>query len=96
MLIFLGGIIIIFLYITRLASREKFFFKKFNLFLFIRIMFFGFFKLQKSYFFFNNLKELYIMENFLILLIIVFYLLIALFLIVKISENFKGSLVKQY
>lgn len=95
-LIFLGGIIIIFLYITRLTSREKFLVKKNYLFIFFFFFNFQYLRLNEKNFFFENLKELYFLEKFLVILLIIRYLLISLILLVKISENFKGALIKQF
>lgn len=101
LLIFLGGIIVVFLYVRTLSSETKLFLPQFppqvilRAFLVLlvpsifcmsttkpRFMYF------LSYFFLKN--------NFILMTFLVGYLLLALFLVVKFSESFKGALIKSW
>src|SRR5271163_1327063 len=96
-LIFLGGIIIIFIYVTTLAGNEKFLIPfNFNLlYLPIRrliiIRFLGSYPiLPKEIFFIHT----YLSSTTPILWFLFTFLLITLFVVIKIAESFKGVLVK--
>lgn len=97
-LIFLGGLIVLFIYVTRLASNEKF---NFNInlsinisiaLLFIILIISFYFKHQERILFiFNlkiNLKEMFNYYNAVVLLLTIIYLLLTLIVVVKIiSKN---------
>lgn len=95
MLVFLGGIIIIFIYIASLAGNSKIFFFT-NLWPIIIIFFTLMFFFNITYNPFWNIKSqfhLYSFMSFQILWFVIIYLLASLFCIVKITENFKGPLI---
>lgn len=95
-LIFLGGIMVMFLYVCSLAINEKLIFIKglTTMFFLGLIIFnrFGF-KLTKLN---NSLWELYQYRWSPIIGFFIFYLLIALMLSVKFSQSFKGALSKTW
>lgn len=102
-LVFLGGIIVILLYISLLSSSDKIF-SGFNWIYFIggvvSIGVICFFISCKRRFAFRGitrflrLSYLYYSLNFSMLFFITFYLLLTLFLVVIFSESFKGALKK--
>jgi Zn-dependent protease with chaperone function len=94
-LIFLGGIMVIFLYFSGLSVSEKINFKFKKLELFVFLFFLGVNLNVVSLFEENFLKLLRLNFNKLNLILnmfFIFYLLFALFLVVKFSESFKGRI----
>jgi len=94
-LIFLGGIIIVFIYVTTLAGGDKFF-TTLNLnpitvriYIIIVMRFYGFTNIKKEYF----ILHIYHRNSPLLWFAIIF-LLTTLFLVVKLAESFKGALIK--
>lgn len=101
LLIFSGGIIVVFLYITRLSRKLKFYIKDYYKFLIIFLLIFFRVKeenliISKKNFLFNNLRNLYLSQYFSLIVFIISYVLITLFLCVKVSQTNKGRLTKQY
>lgn len=93
-IIFLGGIIVIFLYITRLLRNEKLFFRsrlKIRLpLLVLAVLPVRIIETQINY---NKILLFCFFEtNATALMFSVFYLLMTLFVVVKICESFKGAL----
>lgn len=110
LLIIIGGLLILFIYITRLVSNEKF---KFNPILFFIHLFiilisltiliidkFNFYSINKRYYILNYLIELnfnkFIMPSYLIIVTIIIYLLIVLIAVVKISRFKSGPLRQKF
>nr|YP_010987582.1 NADH dehydrogenase subunit 6 [Bledius obscurus]WON65988.1 NADH dehydrogenase subunit 6 [Bledius obscurus] len=106
-LIMIGGMLILFIYMTSLASNEKFKFSSkifFMIFFFLILEIFMYFinflysmKLNNflTFSFFNfNFNKFFMFPSFLILLIIIIYLFIALIATVKIT-NFKHGPLRQ-
>ena len=91
LLIFLGGIIIMFIYVTAISNTQKFFSPKLNEFLIV-IIFISLTPINWS--FSSSIFSLIELFNFNLfcITIIVAILLIALFLRVKLVESFKGAL----
>merc|ERR1711893_61306 len=94
MLIFLGGIIVIFLYITTLSRNDKI---KSSLFLEFATTFFGVIIVRINLRLVSRdkmftLSGLYEESSGLMLLFLTFYLLITLLVVVKLRERFKGTL----
>lgn len=93
MLIFLGGMIVMFIYVTALRQSHKFFFSAprvssiSTFILLLRV----FFYLPTSSSAPDRMQELY-HHSFFNLTIIIVFLLWTLFLCVKLVENFKGAL----
>ena len=102
-LIFLGGIMVIFLYITRLSNNDKINHLRFNSISYIIIVLIILtglttedpkFLIDKSL---NSLivfTNLYKRENQGLILLIAIFLLLRLFRVVKFVESFKGALTK--
>ena len=98
-LIFLGGIIVIFLYVRTLSLSNKIVSPTIN---WIAIVMLGSALLWR--FFSSNITTTFVQLNFItqvyqplrftIVLFLVFYLLSALFIVVKITQSFKGALLK--
>jgi hypothetical protein len=95
-LIFLGGIIIIFIYVTTLAGRDKFFIQPniYSYLILARILFIPWFvEFSRS-----RKKEVYIVHIYQssspALWIAIIFLLTTLFVVVKLAESFKGALIK--
>ena len=98
-LIFLGGIIVIFLYVRTLSLSNKIVSPTIN---WIAIVMLGSVLLWR--FFSSNIATTFVQLNFItqvyqplrftIVLFLVFYLLSALFIVVKITQSFKGALLK--
>merc|ERR1712152_128744 len=93
-LVFLGGVIVLIIYINTLAINEKFFYYKINykptyLFIF-------FFLLQiilvKNFYYKMNLYE---SMNFISLLFLILYLLLTLVCVVKLVKFEYGPLIKR-
>ncbi len=96
-LVFLGGIIVIFLYARTLSFSVKLVWNfNFNILLGrVLTLFIVFMKSKYAYFYFRDFFcYFYIMPYFKVLLFLMVYLLVVLFLVVKIIESFKGALVK--
>ena len=96
-LIFSGGIIIIFLYMTRLCRNYKFNIKFSHTFIFLFLLPFfptNFGRVLPCRKF--KLFYLYNLNNLIIFAFIVIYLLLTLILIVSLSQFYKGSLKKFY
>lgn len=96
----MGGIIVIFLYVSSLSSNNKFII---NEKLFIRIIILRTFLLVILFISPINFSTIniipastYIFFNSPIMLFIVSYLLITLFISTKIAESFKGSLIQKF
>jgi len=99
-LLFLGGIIVLFVYICTLISNIKRFVKYYS-----PIIFFLFFPaaLMRLFIFFQNriinfefkqllLSGLYLKSRFLIIILCIVYLLLVLTVRVKLSQKFKGGI----
>nr|UXW64248.1 NADH dehydrogenase subunit 6 [Agenocimbex maculatus] len=112
-MIMLGGMLVLFIYMTSLTSNSNFKFNK-NLFILMMltflfmITFMAFLKMKFNlnlYNFFNpetesnyliklSLKKMFYFPNFKILLLVINYLLLTLFIVVKIININKGPLRK--
>lgn len=98
-LIFLGGIIVIFIYLTSVVENEKLLLSHFML----RFYVFGAAQLlfliiplnHKLYKKFSFIPQLFTYSKVL-LIILTCYLLFSLFIVVKITESFQGSLLKNF
>jgi len=101
-LVFLGGVIILIIYINTLAINEKFFFYKINhkylyLFIFIfllQIIFYKNFFLKINFSNFISIS-LYESINLLSLIFLIFYLLLTLICVVKLVKFEYGPLIKR-
>nr|ALO70545.1 NADH deshydrogenase subunit 6 [Euaesthetus ruficapillus] len=108
-LIMIGGMLILFIYMTSIASNEKFKFNKYIL-IFMSIMLLSI-MINKSYFYYNkiylnsfnnnNLLPLFLNKfmNFpssIILFMIIIYLFITLIAVVKITNFSKGPLRQKF
>lgn len=102
-LIFLGGIIIIFLYVSTLRRGDKVFnfVRGARGFLWTALLILGYGwkpeSLEPALLYSNNMLEFRIMFKSLNVGLLVFlfrYLLVTLFRVVKLSESFKGALIK--
>ena len=100
MLVFLGGVIILIIYINTLIINEKIFLKKFfhlGFYLFIIFIFF----IYKNYIFIKvnnrNFASIIIYENMniFIILFLILYLLFTLICVVKLVKFEYGPLVKR-
>lgn len=94
-LIFLGGMIVIFLYVCSISINEKLTWStRPYLYLIPIIAFFGINVLsEKSN---QGLWEVYSYSWSPLIIFFIFYLLVALVLAVKFSQSFKGALVKNW
>lgn len=92
-LIFIGGIIVVFIYTTSLSPNLKILKLPKNL-LFLSLIF-------NLLIFINhsstplNPKLIFRLRFYFLLIFLIFYLLITLFIIAKLSESFKGSLAQK-
>lgn len=96
-LIFLGGIMVVFIYVTRLAGNEKFILKPTLLLVWTSVIFFirsSFINLASQTKKENFMSHLFITSSSFILWRLTIFLLITLIIVVKITENFKGALIK--
>lgn len=99
-LLFLGGIIVLFVYICTLISNLKRFVKNYSriiFFLFIPsvlLRLFIFFQYSDVNFEFKQIiiSVLYLKSNFLLIILCIIYLLLVLVIRIKISQKFKGGL----
>ena len=99
-LLFLGGIIVLFVYISTLISRIKRFLRNsFNnliLTFFLRLLSFIFFTVSHQSILYDcneiYLSILYFKSNFSFIRICVVYLLLVLIIRIKISQKFKGRI----
>jgi len=97
-LIFLGGIIVVFIYVTTLAGNEKFhmnFAPSSLVFLILGAIFIYFYSLRPTQF----KKEIFISHIYFssttpLLWYLVIFLFTTLVVVVKLAENFKGTLIK--
>lgn len=93
-LIFLGGIIVVFLYASILSSNDKLVTKYSNI---PQVLLLGLISINYSIEINNpGITSCYSFKIRGIMVFIIIYLLIVLFLVVKFSEPFKGSLVKKF
>nr|AND96273.1 NADH deshydrogenase subunit 6 [Onthophagus cf. taurinus] len=104
-LIMIGGMLVLFIYMTSVASNEKFL-PSIKLFLFIMFMLFiymimillidpFYFTINNNYLESNNnlsLNKYFNFPNLIIMFMLIMYLLISLLVIVKITSFKKGSL----
>ena len=99
-LLFLGGIIILFIYISALISNLKIFLKNyfghlfFSLIIFIiisRIFYFQYWDINFEIKY-SSISIIYIKSNFVLISICIIYLLMVLIICVKLSQKFKGRL----
>lgn len=105
-LVFLGGVLVIFIYIRRLASTiivKSWFYKIKNFFLFIITLILILSYLDTNFFLFREvftekriIYSLISNWNFILYLFVINYLLIALFNIFRTLKVFKGPLRKYY
>nr|AFQ62164.1 NADH dehydrogenase subunit 6 [Endomychus coccineus] len=101
-LIMIGGMLILFIYMTSIASNEKFNFSYLNLFtifiIFIPINFMNksIFNFNSNYNFNLSMSKFYNMPSSLIMLMIIFYLLLTMIAIVKICKLNKGTLQQKF
>jgi len=103
-LVFLGGVIILIIYIRTLAANEKFSLlnirsRKVIFFLFLRLLLTVFIK-HKNIFNFVRLNNtavgiLYESSNFTLLLFLIIYLLLTLVCVVKLVKFESGPLIKR-
>jgi len=104
-LIFLGGLIVLFMYITRLASNEKFELRLTNLnqaiivrvlinFIWVTSNFFHFNKTPENSTTIKQTKIIFSSELILLTIIIITYLLITLVVAVKITSKIEGPIRK--
>jgi NADH-ubiquinone oxidoreductase chain 6 len=97
-LIFLGGIIVIFIYVTTLAGNEKFFLNRPSLL--NLIIFLSFITIVSSLTIHSQFKKeafirhIYYSSSLIILWFLIIFLFSTLIVIVKMSESFKGALIK--
>lgn len=99
-LIFSGGIMIIFLYITSLSRNYKINFKFKNIsmifILIINLPIMGLLKDIKYSFPSNNFNIFFCNENLLIMILTFIFIILTLILCVLIAENFKGRIKNLY
>lgn len=99
-LIFLGGIIIIFLYVSSLSLLIKKFSFSLNrtTILMIGVLAFVFFILDTPIGEFNGnrLRFFYRLDNVHLIIFIIRYLLFGLMLVTKFTESFKGAIIKAW
>jgi len=102
-LIFLGGLMVLFIYISRLASNEKFYIKfntftnslavSFSLTLIFIIFNFNTSNLKSEWINIDSLfKEIYSISIFSPTLITIIYLLLTLIVVVKVRSKYEGPL----
>lgn len=93
MLLFLGGIIVIFLYVTRIMSTLKFKVPRINLAVFLipAVLCLFYNPIQKSTKIFN-LSIFFNIDSLFYVIIVLSYLLVRLVAVVRISKKFRGSL----
>ena len=99
-LLFLGGIIVLFVYVCTLISSLKIFLKNkytFSFFIFIFFRFVIYFIYAQYWDFSLDLKILsisiiYIKSNFIIIRLCIIYLLFVLIIRIKLSQKFKGGI----
>ncbi len=96
-IVFVGGIIVAFLYVSSLAFNLKFqiFFSLPGLFILIILTFLKPTKILKD-FSGNFAVSVYSSMSSFLLVFLIIYLLIVLFLAVKITESLKGSLAQKF
>jgi len=102
-LIFLGGIIIVFLYAVTINPNYLVISNKFNKNFLGASIFFIVFWNRKDIMPFIRIREnshfisqTFAQLNLINLFILTFYLLFVLFVVIKISEGFKGAIVKKF
>lgn len=106
-LVIVGGILVVFVYITRVASNEKFFikYKFFNLFLIFIIFFIILYVYIKNFskntdLILNSyeyiINKFFIFPYYTIILLIIIYLLVTLIVVVKITQLKLGPLRQKY
>lgn len=97
-LIFLGGIIIIFIYVTTLAGNEKFqirFLKPYHVLLLTTSIIIYFYLPSRALFKKETfMAHLYYSNTSVILAFLTILLLSVLIIVIKLAENFKGALIK--
>lgn len=98
-LIFLGGIIVVFIYATNLANNEKFFFRPPSSLSPLLVS--GALSIPSVAVFIPpstplNLGILFFSSSIPVIWLLILYLLFILFIRVKITERFKGALVKTF
>lgn len=101
-LVFLGGVIVLIIYICTLSANEKIFFKKTNIFIKSLILFFFFliiFSERKIILFtsqtINSLRIIYERRNLLNLIGLIIFLLITLVAVVKLVKFESGPIIKR-
>ncbi len=95
-MVFVGGIIVIFLYVSSLAFNEKFFLNRpMPLIFILGLSLFLIFKIN-NFFAHSLVSQLYRSYSVFSLIFLIAYLLLVFFLAVKLSENFKGALVEKF
>ena len=101
-LVFLGGVIVLIIYINTLAINEKFFFYKFKYKFFYLVSFFLIIQiiLYKNILYKINLSNfisigLYESINFIFLVFLILYLLLTLICVVKLVKFEYGPLIKR-
>lgn len=96
-LVFLGGIIIIFIYVASLRRNEKIFLNKFPLSSIFNLtllsLFFWKLNFTQTFLF---MSQLYINSNRTLLILLFSYLIYILFISVKITSSFKGTFIKLF
>ena len=101
MLVFLGGVMILIIYINTLAINEKFFFIKKNFsFIFSSIIILLLFLIRKNNFIKINTRNsiallIYENINFYIMVFLILYLLLTLICVVKLIKFEYGPLIKR-
>ena len=101
MLVFLGGVMILIIYINTLAINEKFFFIKKNFsFIFFSIIILLLFLIRKNNFVKINTRNsiallTYENINFYIMVFLILYLLLTLICVVKLIKFEYGPLIKR-
>nr|YP_010987647.1 NADH dehydrogenase subunit 6 [Oxytelus piceus]WON66066.1 NADH dehydrogenase subunit 6 [Oxytelus piceus] len=110
LLVMIGGLLILFIYMTSLVSNEKFKFNPMLMFIHMFIMMtsiiillmdkFNFYTLSKSYMLMKYPLELnfnkFIMPSYLMMMTLIIYLLIVLIAVVKISSFKSGPLRQKF
>ena len=101
MLVFLGGVMILIIYINTLAINENFFFIKKNFsFIFFSIIILLLFLIRKNNFIKINTRNsiallIYENINFYIMVFLILYLLLTLICVVKLIKFEYGPLIKR-
>ena len=100
-LIFLGGIIIVFLYAVTIRPNFVSTEPKNGIFFLLLLTPFIFLKQSENEFLFHKDRIHYVRQafrslNLINLFLLTFYLLLVLFIVIKISEGFKGAIVKKF